>query len=190
MTKRRDTELIEEGRVLAKRLGRTQLKLGRLALEFAPMGEVGKTTGAFDRLEEYADEIGVPAGTLRTYRQVAAVWGAQVKDGEFPFNMLYRLMPCVEKEAVLVRLRREAEAGHPLTVDAAVRWAEQEGWMQRAPQANSLRRPLASLRRALTILEGVSLAGATPQDLDRLRDTLGAIEDEHTRLFRELRGLA
>lgn len=68
-------ELVEAGRAAVQRLGDAKWELGDLAVEAAPIQTPGySTTGADERLREFAEEIGLPFNTLRGYRAVAAKW--------------------------------------------------------------------------------------------------------------------
>jgi predicted nucleic acid-binding Zn-ribbon protein len=51
--------------------------LGQAALEILPMGEGNGKNGRDALLAAYADEVGIEAGTLRDYRQVAHAWPAE-----------------------------------------------------------------------------------------------------------------
>lgn len=65
---------VAEGRRLVEQLQQDKWRLGDLALEVAPMGDGHARNGASDVLDDYADAIGLEAGTLRQYRTVANAW--------------------------------------------------------------------------------------------------------------------
>lgn len=67
-------ELVERGIVASRQLSGAQWTLGDLALEVEPMGEDHARTGAYGRLERYAELIDVAMPSLLGYRKVAAAW--------------------------------------------------------------------------------------------------------------------
>jgi hypothetical protein len=67
-------QLVAEGRQLVSMEGDIKWQLGDLALEVAPMGARGIDSGATEKLERFAEEIGVSFDVLREYRRVAAAW--------------------------------------------------------------------------------------------------------------------
>jgi hypothetical protein len=74
MKSRTWSELVAEGRRLITMEGDIKWQLGDLALEVAPMGGTHATNGATEKLERFAEEIGVEYEALRKYRRVAAAW--------------------------------------------------------------------------------------------------------------------
>ncbi|MQB01578.1 MAG: hypothetical protein GEU78_15030 [Actinobacteria bacterium] len=64
-------ELVREG---IARDGNRNWFLGDAALEIAPMGEDGAHNGSTEKLEQYANLVGVEAKSLYVYRAVAAAW--------------------------------------------------------------------------------------------------------------------
>jgi hypothetical protein len=64
-------ELVREGII---RDGNRNWFLGDAALEIAPMGDTHASNGSGEKLAAYADEVGVAADSLRTYRDVSAAW--------------------------------------------------------------------------------------------------------------------
>lgn len=67
-------ELVERGIVASRQLSGAQWTLGDLALEVEPMGDDHARTGAYGRLERYAELIDVAMPSLLGYRKVAAAW--------------------------------------------------------------------------------------------------------------------
>src|SRR4051812_7167215 len=99
LSERTDSELIEEGRMLARTIERTQLRLGQLARAFAPMGEAGRQTGAMGRTEMVAESIGAEPNTLKRYRATAHAWSQfDISDNEFTYSLLEQLSAVVDKE--------------------------------------------------------------------------------------------
>lgn len=124
-----DAELIAAGRKLAVKQDAAQLDLGRLALAFAPMGDAGPKTGIYNRLQLYADEIGMEVGTLRNYRAIAHAW-AGVEVGAFGYTVLKACASVGDKAGLLDAI---AQATAPTksgrwTADAAVRFAKDQGF--------------------------------------------------------------
>lgn len=116
-----DVELIEQGRNLVQSIDSAQLRIGRLALEFAPMGERGYRSGAGQRAAMYAESVGLVASTLKVYRHTAHAWGVtDVQDNEFSFALLQALVSVGDKEGLLHALRSTPPpSGKP-------RWGTQE----------------------------------------------------------------
>lgn len=116
-----DAELIEEGQKLVQRMDSAQLKVGKLALEFAPMGERGVKTGMGGRADMFAERVGLLPTTLRVYRSVAHGWSVtDVEDNEFSFAVLQTLVTVPDKEGLLKKLREtKPPSGRP-------RWGAQE----------------------------------------------------------------
>lgn len=147
-----DDDLIRLGQIAARQLQGAQLRLGRLALQFAPIGERGHNVGTNERIRLYAEKIGVDERTLRQYRHIAHAWeGFPVEDRSF--TLLRVLAPAADKDKALEML----DSG-TWTKGQLIEHARKKGIIgtTRAPQR---RDPTASqlLRTALGILEGVDV---------------------------------
>lgn len=104
MDTRTDAELIEEGRKHVSVIQHAQLELGKLALEFAPIGEASVKTGKYERLHEYADAIGIDFGSLRNYRACASAWLEHDHEG-ITYTALKALAPVVRKKELVALMR-------------------------------------------------------------------------------------
>lgn len=179
-----DAELITQGRKYATMIQRSQLELGKLALEYAPIGEPGVKTGTYDRLQEYADAIGVDAGTLRNYRTTAAAWQAQQEKVKgYGFTVLKALTSVARKDD-LIEAMAQTEPPTPSkrwTADAAVTFARDEGYWSHSGAERSIDM-LGALRRTRTTLAKFAEADLTP---DEARDMLAVVEE----VQREVEGL-
>ncbi len=75
ITETKWNRLVERGRALADAdRGEPRFEIGDLALEAEAIGSPGVSTGALDRLRQYAEDIGMSFSTLREYRRVAEAW--------------------------------------------------------------------------------------------------------------------
>lgn len=134
---RSDEQIVEDGRECIKQRDRLQLRLGRLALEFAPMGAQGFRSGSYRRIDMYADRVGADAGTLRNYRNVAAAWQVvEIGESEFSWAILKALAPVGDKEQMVAILRSEKRPDapdKPWTAEAALDVARERGLMPGKP---------------------------------------------------------
>lgn len=188
----REKELIEEGKALSKLASRSQFRLGKLALEFAPMGERGVPSGAMRRVDLYSESIGVESNTVRTYRNVAHAWSVtDVRDDEFQFAVLKALVRVGDKEKALALLREQAPEGDTTRwkADKALELAHKE--MMLAPRRGG--RPavretpmgetaFARLRRIGKELEHIQLQEVTLAERERLDPMVAVVEAEIGRL--------
>jgi hypothetical protein len=145
-----DEQLIAAGRKLVVKQEKSQLELGRLALAFAPIGDPSVKTGVYDRLELYADEIGMGLATLRQYRATAQAW-QNIDVGEHGFTVLKALMAVADKEGLLAALAAEeppTKSGR-WTVEAAVEFAKEHGfWSHEGTGRDEVQTLVASIKRA------------------------------------------
>lgn len=82
VSKRRYDQLVDEGRGLVLKQSQCQFMLGDYALEIEPLRPHGgahpgpgeELVGVGDAIRMYAEDIGIPATTLRTYRWVSSRW--------------------------------------------------------------------------------------------------------------------
>lgn len=135
-----DEELIEQGRELVQRMDSAQLRVGKLALEFAPMGERGYRSGAGERAAIYADRVGLLASTLKVYRATAHAWSVtDVGDDEFSFSVLQTLAAVGRKEELLAKLRETdpPEGKKRWGATDALAYAQQEGFIASTSSAVS-----------------------------------------------------
>lgn len=185
-----EVELIRKGRkcveahhAAERKFSSVQLRLGRLTLEFAPMGDPAQKTGAYERLRVYAKEIGMDEGTLKNYRQTAFAWsGTDLRDDEFGYTLIKGLEPVGEKDKALVLLREEKPEGG-WTIESAREQVIAQGLM-RKPKA---RGPMAASKRLVRVRD--HLASLSADDLKRSDDkvniqTLREITKEIRRLQR------
>lgn len=193
-----DEALVEEGREAARRMVRYQLRLGRLALLYAPVGRQGVKSGAHARLREYAEGVEFPFEQLLNMRITAAAWeGSDVGEEEFPFYMLWTLKAVPDKSAVLDMLRNEEppEQYGRWTVKAAVETARARGMFEaptwplerESDRTAAGARPGSRLMAALRSLRQARLTHPRGWQIDRYAEVLDDIQDEVTRLQRELR---
>lgn len=160
-----DQELIEKGLEYARLEERAQMKLGEFALAFAPIGQPGSKTGTYQRLQEYADAIGVDFGSLKNYRATAHAWQA-VKIDNFGFTTLKALAPVAKKQELLEAMR-EAKPDNKSgrwTAEAAVEFAKENGYWSHSSSPGS----------------GPSLTSRLDKITESLRE-IGDIEDEAQR---------
>jgi len=170
-----DKELISAGKQAVGVIERAQLRLGMLALQYAPIGEGSVKTGAYERLREYAEAIGVDEGTLRNYRAVAAGWKGIDTEG-FGFTVLKATLPVAKKEKLLPLLRDTdppTKSGR-WTVPAAVEFAREQGLWSHAPAPRASDSVMAALRSTRA-----SLAKLAELDLseEETADVLTLIEE-------------
>jgi hypothetical protein len=174
----RDAELIRKGRRVASHLQHAQLELGRLALEYAPIGDVSIKTGTRARLEEYADAIGVDPETLRTYRAVAHGWKDQEHVGALRYTTLKALLPVPNKEGLIARLldTKAPTPSNQWTAAAAVKYARDHG-LYVSRSTNSPQHPaLTAVRRAETLLDNVEISNIRDdKERDMIMDKLASI---------------
>jgi hypothetical protein len=154
---RTDEQLIAAGRKLLVKLEIAQLELGRLALEFAPIGEPGIKTGAYDRVRRYAEEIGLDEVNVRNYRTVAHGWQGIDTEG-FGFSLLKGCMSIGDKDGFLEALRENTPAptrSGRWTVAAAIQFARDNGfWSHLTSRRDAVQGLIASVKRAC---KGLSL---------------------------------
>lgn len=95
-------KLVEEGQELAAQISDNKFALGDLAIEVTKKGE--------KKLQEYAEEIGVPYNSLREYRRVAEAWHpARRLAPSVSFSVHQDLARVENREEVLRDLARQAE---------------------------------------------------------------------------------
>lgn len=111
-------ELVRRGREVAQRLSKSQWELGDLALKVVPMGEQHKHNGSIERLQQYADEIGVAFDALDLYRRVAAAWPDRTRIRSASWSVHRELMSHPQRGRILEALVRKHER---VTVDLARR---------------------------------------------------------------------
>lgn len=71
--------LVRDGKRAVAREQDAKWELGDLALEVEPKAKSGERTGSLERLEKYANEIGLEREALAAYRTVAAAWPASTR---------------------------------------------------------------------------------------------------------------
>ncbi|MFC9977593.1 hypothetical protein ACFVH6_42505 [Spirillospora sp. NPDC127200] len=84
--------LVAQARELVERQSRRQFALGDAALLIEPIqsrggqshGPVEKAVGVEEALKAFADGIGVPLGTVRTYRWVSSRWSKERRRAGLP----------------------------------------------------------------------------------------------------------
>jgi hypothetical protein len=192
----REEELVDQGKQLVKRMSRSQLRLGKLALEYAPMGEVGSPSGAQARVKLYAERIEMDRGTLSQYRGVANAWRTtDVGDDEFSFQVLVALRRVGDKEGLLKRLREEKIN----TTKKAVDFAIKNGFLprQRSPKGTPRRSELTAsgrnktradlLKEVGTTLQRLNMLDMTPREREREDPLLAKVQAEAARLRDEMK---
>lgn len=114
MSKRTWDELIAKGeelKVMEDRIdaeaGNVRWLWGDLALEVAPMSTRGHDSGAYGRLQEFADQLDVSFESLRQYRSVADSWPNGVRS---PFQ------PWIVHQKIANREDREELISNPVDV--------------------------------------------------------------------------
>lgn len=126
-----DEELIAKGRELAIAQEEARVRIGQLALEFAPILAVGGKGAVYARLELYAEEIGVETMTLNQWRVVAHHWRDVDAAGDFGYTVLHHCLGVSDKPAFLDALAATeppTKCGR-WTVKAAVAFARANGFM-------------------------------------------------------------
>lgn len=97
------SEDVETGRRLVKEIGQRQWELGDLALKVAPMGDDHAHNGSEAVIERFAEEIGVAADTLSSYREVAAAWAEGARAPSAPWTLYRELRNKADRGALLNR---------------------------------------------------------------------------------------
>lgn len=182
-----DQELIDKGRECLKIVERSQMRLGELVLEYAPIGEASRKTGAYDRLQEYADKIGADPGTIRNYRAVAHAWKGIDHRG-LNFSILKRLQSVGDKEKLIDALDAEKPptTSGRWTADSAEQFAREHNlWTHsRAPGAGPQALDIiAALVRVNESLRTMLDKEYDPEAKERLVEVL----DEFSETIREVR---
>ena len=172
---RTDEELIAQGRTLMQQRDKAMFKLGLLALEFAPMGEVGRKTGALERLQLFAKEIDGDPSTIRRYRTVAHAWQGLDVDG-LSYSTLWGLLPVADKEGLLEAM---AEVGPPQdsrlgrwTMQTAIQFARDHGFWTERHNTHALTQLLGALRRAIKRVALIPELDLTDHEREALREEL------------------
>lgn len=186
-----DAQLIAEGRKYARTISRAQIKLGRLALQFAPIGDQAVHTGRYDRVQEYADAIGLPFGTVLGYRAVAHAWeGHRVDD--MHWTTLKTLAPVQAKKTMLDLLRKKeppTKSGR-WTADAALALARRHGLWAPQERGNSddlvIRRAAALSDDIGRLVDRVGNHELTLDERAALAQALEAIDEQLNRLRERL----
>lgn len=187
-TTEREIALVLAGREIVKRQEVDALRLGRLTLEYAPVGPNFQRTGAYARVREYAESIGADWRYLRNLRNIAWAWSeTDVQEGEVPFVLLRALAPVTNKHVALEWLRYRRLDESPPTAMEAVQHARLCGWMPSSAGRGD-ERPGTKLRRALAALEATDLTQTTGKRRDDLAALVNEIGKQHARLVRELFG--
>lgn len=170
-----DEQLIAEGRECVAKIQHQQLRLGQLALEYAPIGDPSVKTGQYERLREYAEAIGVDEATLRNYRATAHAW-QQVEPGPLTFTAQKALISVAHKGRLVEEL---AKATPPTksgrwTAPAAVDFAREHGYWSHseAPRA------AGDLVRAIRTYRGkIARLGVDELDDEQKDDVLAALRE-------------
>lgn len=155
-----DRELIEAGKKLAVTMERDQIELGRLALEYAPIGEQSVKVGTYTRIREYADAIGMEEGTLRNCRTVVHAWRDVDHEG-FGFSLLKACAAVAHKEDFIAALRDNdpfTKSGR-WTAAAALQFAKDNGFWTHSTAAR---------RSADVVLEAIRTSRASIAKLANL----------------------
>lgn len=190
----RDRRLIEEARELVTGMDSSMLRVGRLALEFAPMGEAGYRSGAGERVGMFSEGVGLETSTIKVYRSVAHAWNVtDVRDDELPFAVLQALVSVGDKEGLLEALRNaQPPDGKPRwTGPAAIRFAHDNGFIRSMRKANAGKSQTATPRSLnLSVLgetlRKMSFTNVTVENREELDPLLAKVEAETARLRREL----
>jgi hypothetical protein len=184
-----DEELIAAGRKHAAVIQRAQLELGRLALQYAPIGDASVKTGAYTRLREYADAIGVDEGTLRNYRAVAHAW-QEIPAPCVGFTTMKALTSVAHKDRLVELLEKTpppTKSGR-WTVPAAVELAKDAGlWSHDG--ASRTADVVAFLRRTRGTLARVDVAELGEQERQDLVAVVNEVSSELLTLRERLLGM-
>jgi len=118
-------EFVVQGRRLVAKEGEAKWELGDLAIKLADIGAPSQLTGAYEPLRAFADEIGIPFDTLRTYRETAGKWPPQQRRPDVSWTVHHQLRhfdgrvnlinsrkrwSCKDAQAALARVRKNARA--------------------------------------------------------------------------------
>lgn len=182
-------ELIEMGRDAVARaeesISERNWRLGDAALEIAPIGDGRVNNGALAALETYANEIGVTAESLRSYRALAAQWPHDTR------------VSCAgwKVHQILAREDRQHLVHAGMTVTEAHRAADQSTIGRTGPRSSPEQRARQTLdnladpetrayleKMARTPLDDLNLqaiaaGGRVPAPRQRERDALDMIGD-------------
>jgi hypothetical protein len=139
-------EQVAEGRRLAEDLGTTQWALGDLVQEVDP-----------DRLQKFADEIGVGLDSLQDYRRTAASWPADTRRAGVSFTV-HRVLSGHPERFTLIRSRKK--------------WTKRD-----AQEATGNRRSAGEKPTPAQIVEAVRENPDAARALARHDDTREAIEE-------------
>lgn len=211
MSERSWTELVKAGREAAQKFSSASFVLGDLALEVEPMGDRGVRTGSLERLEQFADEIGVGYGILIACRSVAACWPPEQREPSLSWTAHKLLMGAPDRlQALQEVLTSPPPPGGPLSeerwtirsIRELVRRKRAEAGLNsqrsapRTPQPKA-EGPVRGRADAIVTLENVSLAATNfrawvfgaelgrdeKSDLaQRLDEALGALREARKRL--------
>jgi len=184
-----DEELIAEGRKLVGTLERAQLELGRLALQFAPIGEPSVKTGVYDRVDRYAEEVGVDTPSMRNYRTVAHGWQG-IDTGGFGFSVLKACLSIGDKEGFLEALREHTPRTRSgrWTVAAAVEFAHANGyWSHRSARRDSIEAMISTVKRTRHTIARLPEYEWSGHQLDALMSELTQLALEITTVREHIR---
>jgi hypothetical protein len=184
-----DEELIAAGRERVRVMQHAQLELGQLALQYAPIGDASVKTGAYTRLREYAEAIGMDEGTLRNYRAVAHAWQGEDHEG-VGYSTVKALTSVAHKDKVVELLRKTeppTKSGR-WTAPAAVELAKEHGlWSHNGGYRTT--DVLGVLRRTRGALARVDIDELSDEERQDMLTALQEVTSEVTTLRERLLGM-
>jgi len=119
-TDRQWARYVAKGRDLVEQETRVQFALGDVTLDMIKPHPRDGDHGVYRVLDRYADEIGIPFDTLRTYRHIAMAWPKDERVPHVPYAVHVALDACPDRFEII---HQPPEGKDRWTLDDALRRA-------------------------------------------------------------------